>query len=125
MVNEPTDSTSSKSEDSYGRLKCMLCHKEPPNGCIVHGGTGHQVCCVVCARKLKDSHKPCPVCRKKIVKVMMTIFIYRKHLNISNRAQITAGQNNAFEEACDFASTEGQIQAKNGNASTFFIRSGL
>ncbi len=70
VVNEPTDSTSSESKDGYGRLKCILCRKEPPNGCIVHGRTGHQVCCVVCAQKLKDSKKPCPVCRKKIAKVI-------------------------------------------------------
>ena len=56
--------------DGFGGLKCMLCRKEPPNGCIIHGGTGHQVCCVVCAQKLKDSNRPCPVCRKKIGKVI-------------------------------------------------------
>ena len=70
VVNEPSDSTASESKDGYGRMKCMLCRKEPPNGCIVHGGTGHQVCCVECARKLKDNNRPCPVCRKKIGKVI-------------------------------------------------------
>ena len=69
-VNEPSDSTASESKDGYGRMKCMVCRKKPPNGCIVHGGTGHQVCCVECARKLKDNNRPCPVCRKKIGKVI-------------------------------------------------------
>ena len=69
-VHEPCGSTASDSRDGFGGLKCMLCRKEPPNGCIIHGGTGHQVCCVVCAQKLKDSNRPCPVCRKKIGKVI-------------------------------------------------------
>ena len=70
VVNEPSDSTASDSKDGYGRMKCILCRKEPPNCCIVHGQTGHQVCCVVCAQKLKDSNRPCPVCRQKIGKVI-------------------------------------------------------
>ncbi|XP_046860755.1 E3 ubiquitin-protein ligase Mdm2-like [Xenia sp. Carnegie-2017] len=62
--------TASDSTDGHDRMRCFLCYKEPPNGCIVHGMTGHQVCCVACARKLKESNKPCPVCRKKIDKVI-------------------------------------------------------
>ena len=70
VINEACSSTTSESKDVYGGLKCILCRKEPPNGCIVHGRTGHQVCCVVCAQKLKDNNKACPVCRKKIGKVI-------------------------------------------------------
>ena len=69
-ANDATDSTASETKDSYGRMKCMLCRKAPPDGCIVHGRTGHQVCCLACAQKLKDDNKPCPVCRKKIGRVI-------------------------------------------------------
>ena len=56
--------------EGSGRSKCIMCLKEPPNGCIIHGHTGHQVCCVGCAKRLKEARKPCPVCRKKIHRVI-------------------------------------------------------
>ncbi|XP_033729491.1 E3 ubiquitin-protein ligase Mdm2-like, partial [Pecten maximus] len=39
---------------------CMACRCRPKTASIVHGGTGHQVCCFKCALRLKHQRKPCP-----------------------------------------------------------------
>jgi len=49
---------------------CVICLVRPKNASIVHGTTGHQACCFHCARQLKQAHKPCPVCRRPIHKVI-------------------------------------------------------
>ncbi|XP_021180086.2 E3 ubiquitin-protein ligase Mdm2 isoform X1 [Fundulus heteroclitus] len=51
---------------------CLICQSRPKNGCIVHGRTGHLMCCYVCARKLKKRNKRCPVCRLPIQSVVLT-----------------------------------------------------
>ncbi|XP_037318120.2 E3 ubiquitin-protein ligase Mdm2 [Pungitius pungitius] len=51
---------------------CLICQSRPKNGCIVHGRTGHLMCCYVCARKLKKRNKLCPVCRLPIDSVVLT-----------------------------------------------------
>ena len=45
---------------------CVVCLVRPCNASLVHGDTGHQVCCLECASRLKLEKKRCPVCRKKI-----------------------------------------------------------
>ena len=45
---------------------CVVCLARPRNASLVHGDTGHQVCCLECASRLKLEKKRCPVCRKKI-----------------------------------------------------------
>lgn len=49
---------------------CLICLVAPKNASIVHGSTGHQACCFRCARRLKQSGKHCPVCRRPIHKVI-------------------------------------------------------
>ena len=49
---------------------CVICLAAPKTASIVHGMTGHQACCFRCARQLKHSGKPCPVCRRPINKVI-------------------------------------------------------
>ncbi|KAJ4920644.1 hypothetical protein JOQ06_026066 [Pogonophryne albipinna] len=51
---------------------CIICQSRPKNGCIVHGNTGHLMSCYVCARKLKNRNKLCPVCRLPIQSVVLT-----------------------------------------------------
>lgn len=53
---------------------CVICLMQPRNASLVHGRTGHQVCCIGCAEKLKDNKKKCPVCRKKIKLVVKNFF---------------------------------------------------
>ncbi|XP_033104767.1 protein Mdm4-like isoform X2 [Anneissia japonica] len=49
---------------------CMLCESRTKNASIIHGKSGHQVCCYSCAKKLRRHGKPCPVCRRKIQHVI-------------------------------------------------------
>jgi E3 ubiquitin-protein ligase Mdm2 len=57
----------STSEKKAGEtLLCVICAVEPRNASIIHGRSGHQVCCITCAEKLKAARKKCPVCRRKI-----------------------------------------------------------
>lgn len=45
---------------------CVICLTEDRNATMVHGGTGHIACCLMCARILKARRDPCPVCRLPI-----------------------------------------------------------
>jgi hypothetical protein len=47
-------------------LKCVVCLSSERNATIVHGETGHVVCCLVCSRILKARGDKCPVCRLNI-----------------------------------------------------------
>jgi len=47
-------------------LRCVVCLTSERNATIVHGETGHVVCCLVCARILKARGDNCPVCRLNI-----------------------------------------------------------
>lgn len=49
---------------------CVICLKRPKTGSIIHGSTGHQVCCYPCAKRLKRRRGKCPVCRRKIKDVI-------------------------------------------------------
>lgn len=53
---------------------CVICLMQPRNASLVHGRTGHQVCCIGCAEKLKENKKKCPVCRKKIKLIVKNFF---------------------------------------------------
>jgi Zinc finger, C3HC4 type (RING finger) len=45
---------------------CVVCLTSERNATIVHGSTGHVVCCLVCARILKARGDKCPICRSNI-----------------------------------------------------------
>lgn len=49
---------------------CSICLSSPKDASIIHGHTGHQVCCYKCAKRLYRRGKPCPVCRRRIQKVI-------------------------------------------------------
>src|SRR6218665_2776317 len=49
---------------------CIICLSEPKVASLIHGTSGHQACCYQCALQLKRMHKPCPVCRRPIQKVI-------------------------------------------------------
>ncbi|KAK7108201.1 E3 ubiquitin-protein ligase Mdm2-like isoform X1 [Littorina saxatilis] len=49
---------------------CVVCASRPKTGCIIHGSSGHQVCCYRCAKRLRRKNLPCPVCRRPIQKVI-------------------------------------------------------
>ena len=52
----------------------VVCVTRPRHASIIHGDTGHQVCCLECASRLKTDKKRCPVCRKKIKLVVKNFF---------------------------------------------------
>ena len=62
------------SEPAFTPDLCVICLMQPRNASIVHGRTGHQVCCIGCAERLKEGKKKCPVCRKKIKLVVKNFF---------------------------------------------------
>lgn len=49
---------------------CMICLTQPKTASLIHGTTGHQVCCFPCGKRLKRRGKRCPVCRRPIQKVV-------------------------------------------------------
>jgi E3 ubiquitin-protein ligase Mdm2 len=50
---------------------CLCCIDKTRNATMVHGDTGHIACCLDCARMLKASGQPCPVCRLPIDSVIL------------------------------------------------------
>ncbi|XP_072165431.1 uncharacterized protein [Diadema setosum] len=53
---------------------CRFCLVRPKTASIIHGRTGHQVCCYKCAKKLRKHGKPCPVCRRPIQHIIKNFF---------------------------------------------------
>lgn len=54
---------------------CIICMEEPKNASIIHGETGHQACCIDCARALYAAKKSCPICRAKIDAVVQNFMV--------------------------------------------------
>ena len=52
---------------------CLLCCHRTKNASLVHGRIGHQVCCYSCAKKLWRKRADCPVCRRKVERVIKII----------------------------------------------------
>ena len=67
-----TIAQSGSSRDDISR--CVVCLTSERNATIVHGETGHVVCCLVCARILKARGDKCPVCRDEIEKVIQHFY---------------------------------------------------
>jgi hypothetical protein len=52
---------------------CMFCCTNPRNASLIHGQIGHQLCCYPCAKKLWKEQARCPVCRRKVEKIVKLI----------------------------------------------------
>ncbi len=63
------------SGSSEYRALCCICMTRPKEASLIHGKTGHQVCCYKCAKRLRRRGKPCPVCRRPIQKVIKNFFV--------------------------------------------------
>ncbi|XP_063970771.1 uncharacterized protein LOC129282859 isoform X2 [Lytechinus pictus] len=59
---------------SHAQELCRFCCVRPKTACIIHGRTGHQVCCYKCAKKLRRRGKPCPVCRRPIQHIVKNFY---------------------------------------------------
>lgn len=53
---------------------CMVCVTTPCNASIIHGDTGHQVCCLECASRLKTEKKEMSCVPQKIKLVVKNLF---------------------------------------------------
>ena len=53
-------------EDEDDEKLCVICFSSQRTASIVHGETGHQICCMECAKDLKAKNHPCPFCRQPI-----------------------------------------------------------
>jgi len=53
---------------------CLCCMENERDATLVHGGTGHIVCCLPCARILQAQGQKCPVCRLDIDLVIKHYF---------------------------------------------------
>ena len=68
-------SSSSPAESIHPAQKpCLCCMENPRDATLVHGGTGHIVCCLSCARILQAQGQSCPVCRLDIDLVIKHYF---------------------------------------------------
>lgn len=67
-----TQVTRSNSDTIFSGLDdpCMICLSRPKTASLIHGLSGHQVCCFTCAKRLKRRGQDCPVCRRSIQKVV-------------------------------------------------------
>lgn len=54
---------------------CVVCASRPKTASIIHGNSGHQVCCYRCAKRLKRKSLPCPVCRQPIKQVIRNFIL--------------------------------------------------
>lgn len=62
------------SESSQGTSQlCLMCCQRPKNASLIHGRLGHQVCCYPCAKKLWKKQARCPVCRRKVERIIKII----------------------------------------------------
>jgi len=52
---------------------CMFCCSRQKNASLIHGKLGHLVSCYPCAKKLWKEQARCPVCRRKIEKIVKII----------------------------------------------------
>merc|ERR1719308_253708 len=52
---------------------CMFCCQRPKDASLIHGRLGHQVCCYPCAKKLWKKQARCPVCRRKVDRIIRII----------------------------------------------------
>ena len=65
-VNSPNDTDASASNLMQSSDMCVICLTRPKEASIIHGNTGHQVCCYICAKRLQHRRMSCPVCRRPI-----------------------------------------------------------
>ena len=70
LLNHPStpvkNTVTSTSNTLQSSDVCVICLTRPKEASIIHGNTGHQVCCYVCAKRLRHRRMPCPVCRRPI-----------------------------------------------------------
>merc|ERR1711915_1151935 len=74
-LGDSASSTNLKSLDSSTATSqlCLMCCQRPKNASLIHGKLGHQVCCYPCAKKLWKKRSRCPICRRKVERIIKLI----------------------------------------------------
>ena len=54
---------------------CRFCYTRDKNACFVHGNLSHQISCYVCAKVWFKQKGTCPICRRKVDKLIKNIII--------------------------------------------------
>ena len=54
---------------------CPVCMVRDKNAAFVHGKSGHMYSCYTCADKILKKSGKCPICRKKILRVIKIISV--------------------------------------------------
>ena len=50
--------------------ECAVCFENRPLATLIHGSSGHTICCRNCSVNLVNQKHPCPICRQKIEAVI-------------------------------------------------------
>jgi len=66
VVDKSAANKNNTPKDDEDLKLCVICMEQPKNASIIHGDTGHQACCIECAKSLHAAKKTCPICRAKI-----------------------------------------------------------
>jgi hypothetical protein len=54
---------------------CLLCRVNQKDASLIHGRTGHQVCCYPCGKNIWRQNRRCPVCNRTVEKVVKNIIL--------------------------------------------------
>ncbi len=68
-TKDDTKPVTDKHQDSE-QLKCTICLNNKINSGFLHGNTIHIVACYQCAKKTQHQQRTCPICRRRITKVV-------------------------------------------------------
>ena len=63
----------STTSSQVSSLLCEFCCLRPRNASLIHGLLAHQICCYPCAKRLWKKQARCPVCRRKVERIVKNI----------------------------------------------------
>ncbi|XP_066593312.1 E3 ubiquitin-protein ligase Mdm2-like [Prorops nasuta] len=72
-LNSETDRKKDLNSSNESSL-CLICTLNPKNGAFVHGNIIHICCCYHCAVKIWRKNSYCPICNRKITKVLKAFY---------------------------------------------------
>lgn len=52
---------------------CLICSTRPKNTAFIHNNVGHLIGCYQCSKKIWETNKDCPICRRHIRSIVKII----------------------------------------------------
>ena len=52
---------------------CLICSTRPKNTAFIHNNVGHLIGCYQCSKKIWETNKHCPICRRHIRSIVKII----------------------------------------------------